>query len=308
MNVDTSVSALHYDGFHNILHVDQGSKHVTLISPKYTEFLDPGASYSSSTANHSKSSSLSSSSSSFLALQCTLYAGDAVFIPEGWWHRIESQEFTVALNYWFKSPAYEFLHNQRQMIPYLLRSLALELTTQEVDTQQHLLLTQIQRRREKGEIEDIYVSLEQLRNHVQRLYQTICILEAGAAPSSVESEQWTSLVHIKTQLELEFVSCTLYSMKQTWLSLMDIECREEDEVVHKVIHLILLSLEPVAAYRTLYLWDSTDEQWDAEETRKFFDALLGLRAKEIQNYIVDQSDIYRRQVSKTALMRLNIAV
>lgn len=30
-------------------------------------------------------------------------AGDALFIPEGWWHLVDSVPFTIAINYWYTS-------------------------------------------------------------------------------------------------------------------------------------------------------------------------------------------------------------
>lgn len=306
MNIDASTSALHYDGFHNILYVDQGSKHITLISPKYTEILYPGSSHSLSTANHSSVASSSISSLSEISLTSILQPGDAVFIPEGWWHRVRSQEFTVALNYWFRSPVHSILHDRPHMMPYILRSLVLELTAQEVDKRQYQSTEQIKQRREKGELVPIYSSIEQLRSHIQRLHQTITIVEQGAAPSSIQSEQWNSLIRIKTDLELEFLTCTLSEMKHSWLLLTDMEYLGEDELNGKMIHRIILSLEPISAYRLLRLWDSTETKWTPDETRTFFDALLQLKAKDIQDYIVDQSDVYRKQVGQDFLTRLNI--
>ena len=304
MNMDTSVSALHYDSFHNILYVDQGSKRVTLVSPEHSQFLSPGASYSSSAGNHS---TCASNSLIDFSLTCTLQAGDSLFIPEGWWHRVESQEYTVALNYWFKSPLYSILHEQKQMRPYLLRSLVLELTAEEVNRRQERSMDEIRLRREKGELIYIYNSIDRLKSHVQNLYQTIRTLEEGAAPSSMQSEQFSSLVKIKTELELEFVSCTLAEMKESWLLLTKIEAGGEDEMSHKIIHRIFLSLEATSAYRLLQLWDSTEGQWTPHETRNFFGALLQSQAKCIQNYLIYKSDVYRNQVCQDLLTELNVA-
>ena len=33
-----------------------------------------------------------------------MQAGDAVFIPEGWWHQIDSTDITIAVNFWWQSP------------------------------------------------------------------------------------------------------------------------------------------------------------------------------------------------------------
>lgn len=39
-----------------------------------------------------------------LSLHPVLQAGDAVFIPEGWWHQIDSSDITIAVNFWWQSP------------------------------------------------------------------------------------------------------------------------------------------------------------------------------------------------------------
>jgi hypothetical protein len=31
-------------------------------------------------------------------------AGDALFLPEGWWHQVDSSEVTIAVNFWWRSP------------------------------------------------------------------------------------------------------------------------------------------------------------------------------------------------------------
>ena len=36
-------------------------------------------------------------------LTAELSAGDAVFIPEGWWHQVDSSDHTIAVNFWWQS-------------------------------------------------------------------------------------------------------------------------------------------------------------------------------------------------------------
>lgn len=49
----------------------------------------------------------------------------------GWWHHVKSTECTIAVNFWFKSTI-RTLMEQDHMLPYLLRSTALELTEKNV--------------------------------------------------------------------------------------------------------------------------------------------------------------------------------
>jgi Cupin-like domain len=37
-------------------------------------------------------------------LHPVVQAGDAVFIPEGWWHQIDSTDISIAVNFWWQSP------------------------------------------------------------------------------------------------------------------------------------------------------------------------------------------------------------
>lgn len=134
MNIDPSVSALHYDGNHNLLAVLCGCKSVTLVSPMYTALLCPGAAYSSTEANHANipiETEMYLKQENIPVQTIELREGDVLFIPEGWWHHVKSTECTIAVNFWFKSTI-RTLMEQDHMLPYLLRSTALELTEKNV--------------------------------------------------------------------------------------------------------------------------------------------------------------------------------
>ncbi len=50
-----------------------------------------------------------------------MQAGDALFIPEGWWHQVDSQDTTIAVNFWWQSAFTKNL--QPHMHQYYLRRL-----------------------------------------------------------------------------------------------------------------------------------------------------------------------------------------
>mmetsp|Transcript_39812 Transcript_39812/g.94556 ORF Transcript_39812/g.94556 Transcript_39812/m.94556 type:complete len:396 (-) Transcript_39812:178-1365(-) len=105
-------SSTHYDPYHNLLCVVAGSKSVRLVSPKHTALLYPKEVYGEST-NHSQVDFANPDLERFplysevdgLALSAELEPGDALFIPEGWWHQVSSAKATIAVNFWWQSRA-----------------------------------------------------------------------------------------------------------------------------------------------------------------------------------------------------------
>jgi hypothetical protein len=115
MNLQQARSTLHYDGSDNILVLVDGTKHVTLISPIVTPQLQPVPA-SDDNPNHSTLSfaeveqlvsemetkhNQQENQSKRNAYSVTLHAGDALYIPEGWWHQVFSEPCSMALNFWF---------------------------------------------------------------------------------------------------------------------------------------------------------------------------------------------------------------
>ncbi|MEW5316726.1 MAG: hypothetical protein WDW38_008077 [Sanguina aurantia] len=106
-----SCSSLHYDPYHNLLAVTTGSKTVTLYSPSLTPFLYP-MSISGDSPNHScvncKEPDFETHPgfryAQSQAVHVHLKAGDCLFIPEGWWHQVDSTGLTIAINFWWTSP------------------------------------------------------------------------------------------------------------------------------------------------------------------------------------------------------------
>ena len=140
MNFSPCSSSLHYDANHNLLSLIEGRKTVTLLSPSYTYLLKPYPSYYSS-PNHSRLSKealniileefscepntekgrVSVISDGIFIVE--MKAGDVLFIPEGWWHAVDSERCSYAVNYWFESPLKAFLAegNASHMSSYLVR-------------------------------------------------------------------------------------------------------------------------------------------------------------------------------------------
>ncbi|VAH80505.1 unnamed protein product [Triticum turgidum subsp. durum] len=103
-------SSTHYDPHHNLLCVVAGCKKVTLWSPSASPFLYPMPVYGEA-SNHSCVSIEEPDYSSYTRAKymkeyserVVLNCGDALFIPEGWYHQVDSDDLTIAINFWWKS-------------------------------------------------------------------------------------------------------------------------------------------------------------------------------------------------------------
>lgn len=145
MNISTAHTGLHYDQYNNILVVLRGRKVVSLVSPQHLVSTSAAYLVGSGEANHS------SASSAYELVQSNklhpdhvqisvLHAGDALFIPEGWWHDVASDECSMAINYWFNSPLHSLFNSTNNscvsstyhMAPYVLRSSLQALITQDM--------------------------------------------------------------------------------------------------------------------------------------------------------------------------------
>ncbi|EPS66246.1 hypothetical protein M569_08531, partial [Genlisea aurea] len=110
MNSAQSRSSTHYDPHHNLLCIVSGDKQVTLWPPSAAPFLYLHPLYGEA-SNHSaipldicdlhqypRAKSLDEFSQ-----KVDVSAGDAVFIPEGWFHQVDSGDLTIAVNFWWQS-------------------------------------------------------------------------------------------------------------------------------------------------------------------------------------------------------------
>jgi hypothetical protein len=127
MNLHEARSTLHYDANNNLLVVLKGAKRIYLASPALTDKLFPVSAFAEA-HNHCSLTTVQAEEllTSFIALDngsafvVDLLPGDAIFIPEGWWHMVYSAQCSYALNFWFRSPLYRVLQ-QAHMLPYIMR-------------------------------------------------------------------------------------------------------------------------------------------------------------------------------------------
>ncbi|EEF41362.1 Hypoxia-inducible factor 1 alpha inhibitor, putative [Ricinus communis] len=110
MNNAHARSSTHYDPHHNVLSIVAGRKQVTLWPPSASPFLYPMPIYGEA-SNHSSVALENPDFSLYPRAQFSLeysqkvvlHAGDALFIPEGWFHQVDSDDLTIAVNFWWRS-------------------------------------------------------------------------------------------------------------------------------------------------------------------------------------------------------------
>ncbi|KAJ0974075.1 hypothetical protein J5N97_016040 [Dioscorea zingiberensis] len=138
MNKAQSRSSTHYDPHHNLLCVIAGCKQVFLWPPSASPFLQPMPIYGEA-SNHS---SLNVDNPDLLgntrvqnsmedAQKVILHSGDALFIPEGWFHQVDSDDLTIAVNFWWKSVM--MTNMSEHMEAYYLRRILSRMLEQEKD-------------------------------------------------------------------------------------------------------------------------------------------------------------------------------
>ncbi|CAM6030660.1 unnamed protein product, partial [Sphagnum balticum] len=126
MSVNGSRSSTHYDPYQNLLCVVAGSKRVKLWPPSAAPTLYPLPIYGEA-SNHSAVDFVNPDLATYPrfreALEAyetvTLDVGDALFIPEGWYHQVDSANVTIAVNFWWESESSAKLGTH--MDAYLLR-------------------------------------------------------------------------------------------------------------------------------------------------------------------------------------------
>ncbi|VVC33352.1 JmjC domain [Cinara cedri] len=101
-----TVSPTHYDPKNNFLAQVVGSKDIILYDPKWSKCLYPYEDkFLMNTAQVNPIKPDLSKFSNFpqaKATLCTLNKGEMLFIPPGWWHRVESLSVSFSVSFWWK--------------------------------------------------------------------------------------------------------------------------------------------------------------------------------------------------------------
>lgn len=104
-----TISPLHFDRSHNLLHQHWGHKHVVMVDPSYFHPLKPGS--KNSVSPHVSSLDLVTAGFNIdfsrlnaPCLEIILEPGDVLFVPAFWWHHVISIDIAISINYWWRPP------------------------------------------------------------------------------------------------------------------------------------------------------------------------------------------------------------
>ncbi|XP_027365269.1 uncharacterized protein LOC113872152 isoform X2 [Abrus precatorius] len=138
MNNAQARSSTHYDPHQNLLCIVSGRKQVVLWPPSASSSLYPMPIYGEA-SNHSSVALENPDYSTYPRAECSmefaqrvvLEAGDALFIPEGWFHQVDSDDLTIAINFWWRSNIMSCM--LEHMDAYYLRRILRRLIDKEMD-------------------------------------------------------------------------------------------------------------------------------------------------------------------------------
>lgn len=105
-------------------------------------------------------------------------AGDALFIPEGWWHQVDSQDMTIAVNFWWRSAFSKSL--QPHMYAYYLRRIMDGL----LDEERHKALQSV---RPHAQLQTLYQGLTDISKGLTSETDDVSSAAESFASSSEES-------------------------------------------------------------------------------------------------------------------------
>jgi hypothetical protein len=110
-----TISPLHFDRSHNLLHQHWGRKHVVMVDPAHFHLMKPGSKNSESP--HVSSLDLVTSGFNIdlsrlnaPCLEAILEPGDILFLPAFWWHNVISLDIAISVNYWWRPPISACMH------------------------------------------------------------------------------------------------------------------------------------------------------------------------------------------------------
>ncbi|KAF8094465.1 hypothetical protein N665_0362s0008 [Sinapis alba] len=320
MNSAHARSSTHYDPHHNLLCVVSGCKKVVLWPPSASPSLYPMPIYGEA-SNHSSVGLDNPNLSDYpraehslkQSQEVTLKAGDAVFIPEGWFHQVDSDELTIAVNFWWQS---NIMSNMPEhMDSYYLR----RITRRLIDREMSLLVskpssTDLKQpsehidkcKTEQAEAGDSNSSNQSIEKGISMLREKMPLHDLDPSASRALHDL-ISLVHdhvnaVDTSRELQHTSPSSSDLASerdnTKILVNALSCLEDDPVAHMLWNLeasklrdvllamaryfprtlealIIHMLSPVAAELLTQKFDEIDQQSGEEDRSQFYREFYG---------------------------------
>lgn len=320
MNSAQARSSTHYDPHHNLLCVVSGCKKVVLWPPSASPSLYPMPIYGEA-SNHSSVGLDNPNLSDYpraehslkQSQEVTLKAGDAVFIPEGWFHQVDSNELTIAVNFWWQS---NIMSNMPEhMDSYYLR----RITRRLIDKEMSLLVSRpsstdlkqpydhldqckigqseggddnsrnksiekgIGTSREKTPLHDLDPSashalhdlISLVHDHVNAVGTSRELQHTSPSSSDIASERDNSkiLVNALSSLEDDRIAHMLWNLEAS--RLRDVLLAMARYFPRTLEALIIHMLSPVAAEVLTQKFDEIDQQSGEEDRSQFYREFYG---------------------------------
>ncbi|OMO77635.1 hypothetical protein CCACVL1_14932 [Corchorus capsularis] len=340
MNNAQARSSAHYDPHHNLLCIVTGRKQVVLWPPSASPMLYPMPIYGEA-SNHSSvalenpdfSVHPRAQYSMEYSQKVILDAGDALFIPEGWFHQVDSDDLTIAVNFWWRSSIMSSLTDH--MDSYYLRRILGRLTDREMDqllpkamwrqernipklqcNKDHVgnSLGQTSQRKDlKGKEEQQSVLLNDLEPRALRnLYELVALVHdhvnasgqnQPALPTSSSAlmcyatdEQDKTLTEI-FHLEDDSVAKILWALEPG--TFQDMFLAMANNFPRTLEALVLHLLSPVGAEVLTRKFDELDQKNTEEDRNKFYQVFYGVFDNQVaaMDAILNGKEAFARQVT-----------
>lgn len=302
-------SSTHYDPHHNLLCIVAGRKQVVLWPPSASPLLYPMSLYGEA-SNHSavtlESPDLSIHPRATHLMEYSqtvvLNAGDALFIPEGWFHQVDSDDLTIAINFWWQSDLTYVI--SEHMDAYYVRLLLRRLTDKQMNLVLHKSISGAERseshvveqvgdgkagnsehsfglkceeRGAKGNKLKEKLLLHDLEPQpLKALHELVSLVHSHVNSASADKEKAEHVNFVKDNLfclEDDPVALILWNLHP--LSLRSVLIAMAHNFPRTLEALILHLLSPVGAEVLTRKFDEIDKLTSEEDQKKLYEVLYG---------------------------------
>ncbi|XP_043697785.1 uncharacterized protein LOC122648635 isoform X2 [Telopea speciosissima] len=346
MNNSKSRSSTHYDPHHNLLCVVAGCKKVFLWPPSVSPsmYLMPifgEASNHSSVSLENPDFSVHPRAKHLMEYSQTaiLCPGDALFIPEGWFHQVDSNDLTIAVNFWWQSTTMSSM--SEHMDAYYFRRVLRRLIDKEMNQMLHTSsvgkgnperhANELHENKNAGHHMDEHsgskdlkgknqkqIMLDQLEPPtLQALHELVSLVHENVNVASQSGpEESTSdnnaTVNVKGE-DKKLVTANLFHLDDDPVAkiLRNLEPLVLQNILQALVHnfprtleaLILHMLSPVGSEVLTQKFDEMDQQTIKEERDEFYQAFYSIFDDQfaVMDSILNGKEQFARQALRNVL-------